>query len=184
MSILGFLGISLQLFVYPTLSARLGTVRCLRVFLLAFPITYFLEPYLSLVPSTSPPPDPKSGAVMWIAIAAVLCFQVIGRTFALPNSTILVNNCVPHPSVLGTLHGLAQSCTSAARTIGPMLGGYIYGLGLAKGMVGAVFWGLSGFAMIGWMTSWLVREGDGHEIWLEGDDEEVATIHKDNLPQV
>lgn len=86
MSILGFLGISLQLFVYPTLSARLGTVRCLRLFLLCFPVTYFFVPYLSLVPSSSPPPNPKSGFAMWLAIAAVLCCQVIGRTFALPNS--------------------------------------------------------------------------------------------------
>ncbi|KAF3760882.1 MFS general substrate transporter, partial [Cryphonectria parasitica EP155] len=175
MSILGIIGITLQLVVYPALSARLGTVRCLRLFLLCFPVTYFLLPYLSLVPSASPPPSPKSGILLWISIAAVLFFQVVGRTFSLPNSTILVNNCSPHPSVLGTVHGLAQSCTSAARTIGPMLCGYLYGLGLARGVVGAVWWGLSGFATIGWMASWLVREGDGHEIWLEGDDEgEVA----------
>lgn len=90
MSILGFLGISLQLFVYPALSARLGTVRCLRLFLLCFPVTYFFMPYLSLVPSTSPPPAPKSGAAMWLAIAAVLCCQVIGRTFALPNSVSIL----------------------------------------------------------------------------------------------
>lgn len=86
MSILGFLGISLQLFVYPTLSARLGTVRCLRLFLLCFPVTYFLMPYLSIVPSSSSPPEPKSGPAIWLAIAVVLCCQVIGRTFALPNS--------------------------------------------------------------------------------------------------
>lgn len=88
--------------------------------------------------------------------------------------TILVNNCSPHPSILGTLHGLAQSCTSLARTVGPMLCGYIYGVGLAKGVVGAVFWGLSGFALLGWLTSWLVVEGDGHEIILEGD--EVSSV--------
>lgn len=51
-----------------------------------------------------------------------------------------------------------------------MLCGYVYGVGLAKGVVGAVFWGLSAFATIGWMTSWLLREGDGHEIVLEGDE--------------
>lgn len=170
MSILGVIGITLQLFVYPTLSARLGTLRCLRLFLLCFPITYFLVPYLALVPSTSPPPNPKSGFALWVSIAAVLFCQVIGRTFALPNNTILVNNASPHPSILGTFHGFAQSCTSAARTVGPMLGGYLYGVGLAKGMVGGVWWGLSAFSTIGWMASWLVREGDGHEIWLEGDE--------------
>lgn len=86
MSILGVLGISLQLLVYPAVSARLGTVRCLRLFLLCFPVTYFVVPYLSLVPSVTPPPGPKSGVAVWLAIAAVLCCQVVGRTFALPNS--------------------------------------------------------------------------------------------------
>lgn len=175
MSILGVIGITLQLFVYPALSARLGTLRSLRLFLLCFPITYFLVPYLALVPSTSPAPSPKSGVAIWVSIAGMLFCQVMGRTFALPNNTILVNNASPHPSVLGTFHGFAQSCTSAARTIGPMLGGYLYGLGLEKGVVGGVWWGLSGFATVGWMASWLVREGNGHEIWLEGDEVEEGT---------
>lgn len=172
MSILGVCGITLQLLLYPILSARLGTIRCLRIFLLCFPVAYFLVPFLSLVPSSSPPPAAKSGVAMWASVVFVLLWQVVGRTFALPNGTVLVNNCTPHPSVLGTLHGLAQSCTSAARTVGPVLCGYLYGLGLSGGVVGAVWWGLSGFAVFGWVVSWLIREGNGHEIWLEGDEED------------
>lgn len=182
MSILGVIGITLQLFVYPTLSARLGTVRCLRFFLLCFPVAYCLLPFLSLVPSTSPPPEAKSGFLVWAAIATVLWFQVVGRTFALPSSTILVNNCSPHPSVLGTLHGLAQSCTSAARTVGPVVCGYLYGLGLAGGVVGAVWWGLSCFAAVGWLASWMVRDGNGHEIWLEGDHEDGMAGDENGKP--
>ena len=174
MAILGFLGISLQLGVYPRLSARLGTVRSWRIFLLCFPFAYFLLPFLSLVPSSddSPPPRAKSGITVWAAIAAVLMFQVVGRTFALPAQTILVNNCTPHPSVLGTVHGIGQSVSSFARTIGPIMCGFLYGLGLAKGIVGAVWWGLSGVAIVGVLASFLVKEGDGHEIWLEGDEED------------
>ncbi|ROV94563.1 hypothetical protein VMCG_08148 [Cytospora schulzeri] len=174
MSILGVLGITLQLLVYPALSARLGTVRCLRLFLLFFPVAYLLVPYLALVPnstnitnttntntntssssSSSSEAAPggshysKSGPAMWLAISGVLLCQVVARTFALPNMTILVNNCTPHPSVLGTMHGMAQSCSSAARTVGPVLCGFLYGLGLARGV------------------------GDGHEVWLEGDEVEV-----------
>lgn len=175
MAILGVLGISLQLFVYPALSTRLGTVRSWRLFLMCFPFTYFLVPYLSLVPAASPPPHPKDGISVWISMAGVLLFQVVGRTFALPAQTILVNNCTPHPSVLGTVHGLGQSVSSFARTIGPMLCGFLYGLGLANGIVGAVWWGLSGVAICGALASWWVKEGDGHEIWLDGDDEEIET---------
>lgn len=174
MAILGMIGIGMQLGVYPWLSARLGTVRSWRLFLLFFPVTYFLVPYLSLVPSASLPPHSKDGIAVWMAIVVVVSFQVIGRTFALPAQTILVNNCTPHPSVLGTVHGIGQSVSSFARTIGPILCGFWYGLGLAQGVVGAVFWGLSGVALLNLLASFLVREGDGHEIWLDGDEDEEA----------
>ncbi|KAK3401654.1 major facilitator superfamily domain-containing protein [Sordaria brevicollis] len=171
MAILGVIGIGLQLGLYPWLSARLGTIRSWRLFLVFFPFTYFLVPYLSLVPSSSPPPSPKDGIAVWMAIAGVLALQVVGRTFALPAQTILVNNCTPHPSVLGTVHGIGQSVSSFARTLGPMLCGFLYGLGLNMGVVGVVWWGLSGVAIFGFLASLFVWEGDGHEIWLEGDEE-------------
>lgn len=61
-----------------------------------------------------------------------------------------------------------------------MLCGYLYGLGLSGGVVGAVWWGLSGFAVFGWVASWFIKEGDGHEIWLEGDEEDE--VAKDMTP--
>ncbi|KAL7814634.1 MFS general substrate transporter [Trichoderma aethiopicum] len=175
MAILGFIGINMQLFLYPNISARLGTLKSWRLFLLFFPVAYFLVPYLSVVPSTTPPPGPKTGPLIWIAICCVLFFQVTGRTFALPSQVILVNNCSPHPSVLGTVHGLGQSVSSAARTIGPMVGGVVYGFGLNKGIIGLVWWGLSSVAVCACLTSLVVKEGDGHEIWLEGDEEEETS---------
>ncbi|KAL2264910.1 hypothetical protein VTJ83DRAFT_7420 [Remersonia thermophila] len=172
MAILGAIGIGLQLLVYPTLSARLGTVASWRLFLFFFPVAYFLVPYLSLVPSASPAPLPKDGVWVWLALVSVLFLQVLGRTFSLPAQTILVNNCTPHPSVLGTVHGIGQSVSSFARSAGPILGGFVYGFGLDKGIVGLVFWCLAGVAVSNLVASLFVREGDGHEIWLEGDQEE------------
>jgi hypothetical protein len=172
MAIIGVLGIPLQVFLYPPLSERLGTILAWRLCLVCFPIAYLLIPYLSLIPSSasSPPPGPKSGFAMWGALSAVLFIQVLGRTFALPSQAILLNNSSPHPSVLGTVHGLGQSVSSAARTIGPVLGGVVYGLGLSNGVVGAVWWALSAVAVCGVLASFLIREGDGHEIWLDGDE--------------
>ena len=171
-AILGSIGIIVQLTVYPWLSDRLGTVRSWRIFLMFFPFSYFIMPYLSVVPSSSPAPAPKDGILVWVAIAAVFGFYVTGRTFALPAQTILVNNCTPHPSVLGTVHGIASSVNSFARAIGPVTGGFFYGLGLVKGVVGAVFWGLSGVATCGLVASLFVHEGNGHETRLEGDDDD------------
>jgi hypothetical protein len=172
MSLLGVIGILMQLFLYPRLSARLGTLRSWRTFLFLFPVTYLSMPFLSVVPSSAAPPSQKTGLAIWAAIACVLLVHVSGRTFALPAQTILVNNCTPHPSVLGTVHGLGQSASSLARTIGPVAGGWLYGLGLSHGLILGVFWGLAGVAIAGVVFSFWVKEGDGHEIWLEGDDSE------------
>ncbi|POR31846.1 Major facilitator superfamily transporter [Tolypocladium paradoxum] len=178
MAVLGVIGIAMQLLLYPRVSARLGTIRSWRLSLLFFPVTYFLVPYLSVVPSTAAPPAAKAGAAVWLALVGVLLFQVAGRTFALPSQVILINNCSPHPSVLGTVHGLGQSVSSAARTVGPMIGGVVYGFGLSRGVVGVVWWALSGIAIGACLASLLVREGDGHEIWLDGDEEEPAEANR------
>ena len=172
MAVLGVIGISLQLIVYPTVNARLGTLRSFRYSLCLFPLTYTLTPYLSVIHSSLAPPSQASGILIWLALGFVLSVQVVGRTFALPAAIILINNCSPHPSVLGTIHGIAQSVSSASRTVGPVLGGWSYGKGLEVGGVGVVFWALAVVAGVGWVVSGLVREGDGHEIWLEGEKEE------------
>ena len=171
MALLGVIGITLQFFAYPRLSARLGTLRSYRVFAFCFPVAYALIPFLAVVPSTTAPPGEKTGPGIWTAMAGLLFVQVVGRTFVLPAQTILVNNCSPHPSVLGTIHGFGVSASSLARTIGPMLCGWLYGVGLSRGCVGAVFWGLAAVAVCGLLVSFWLREGDGHEIWLEGDEE-------------
>ncbi|KAI1389405.1 MFS general substrate transporter [Hypoxylon trugodes] len=172
MAILGVIGITMQLFLYPRMSSRLGTVLSWRMCLFLFPVAYVFIPFLSIVPSTTEPPSQKTGPWIWMAIAGVLFIQVTGRTFALPAQTILVNNCTPHPSVLGTVHGLGQSASSLARTVGPILGGWLYGQCLSHGIVGGVFWGLAGIAVCGFIASFFVREGNGHEIWLEGDEDD------------
>ena len=64
--------------------------------------------------------------------------------------------------------------------MGPALGGYLYGLGLKNGVVGAVFWGLALVAMGSIVASNWVREGDGHEIRLEGDDEAEEEAEREN----
>ena len=123
-----------------------------------------------MLPSSRPPPGEAGGILVWLGIALVLSIQVLARTFALPASAIIVNNSSPHPSVLGTLHGIAQSVSSATRTVGPIMGGYLYSVGLQRGVVGIGWWSLGSIAVVGAAAGTLVRNGDGHEIWLEGDE--------------
>lgn len=85
-----------------------------------------------------------------------------------------VNNCSPHPSVLGTVHGLAQSVSSGARTIGPVIGGWLFGRGLSIGVIGLAWWAFCLEALVGAISGMFVREGSGHEILLDG--EEIVAL--------
>ncbi|SMR50651.1 unnamed protein product [Zymoseptoria tritici ST99CH_1E4] len=171
LSIIGVIGISLQLLLYPTMSFRLGTTRSYRYSLMLFPVSCTLVPYLATIPSSNAPPAQASGVLVWMAIAVVLAIQVMARTFALPSTAILVNNASPHPSVLGTVHGIGQSVSSLTRTLGPVAAGWLYGVGLRKGVVGLAWWVMAGVAVLGAVAGRWVKEGDGHEILLEGEEE-------------
>ncbi|KAK4635244.1 Major facilitator superfamily multidrug transporter mfsB [Fulvia fulva] len=172
LAIMGVIGITLQLVLYPRLSFSLGTVTSYRLSAFFFPISYTLAPFLAIIPSTLAPPHQASGILVWSGLTIVLLIQVVARTFALPPTAILVNNASPHPSVLGTIHGIAQSVSSATRTIGPVLAGWIYGVGLNRGVVGLAWWCMAGVALLALIAGRFVQEGDGHEIWLPGERED------------
>ncbi|KAH8803389.1 MFS transporter-like protein [Xylogone sp. PMI_703] len=171
-SILGLLGMALQLSFYPRINSHLGTLRSLQFFLPLFPIAYFLAPYLAVLPSSSAFPDTATGVYIWIGITLVLFLQVTARTFTLPASIILLNNCSPHPSVLGTVHGLGQSISAASRTIGPLVSSWWYGVGLDIGLIGTAWWGVAAVAASGCIIAVWMYEGSGHEILLEGERED------------
>ncbi|TFB05264.1 putative membrane protein [Trichoderma ghanense] len=171
-SFLGFLGMFLQVTMYPPIQARLGTMRSFRWFLFLFPVAYFVAPYLSILPSWSPPPEPASGGFIWAGIIGVVFLQVMARTFTLPASIILLNNCSPHPSVLGTIHGLGQSVSALFRTVGPVIGGWWYGYGLDIGMVAWGWWGVAAVSVLTCGTALGMHDGSGHEILLEGEEME------------
>lgn len=152
-AIIGVIGFPLQLILYPRLHTRWGTLKCYRLFLPFSPLAYILTPYLVLLPSRT--------YFIWPALVVVLALQVLSRTFALPGTIILINNSSPSPTVLGTIHGVAQSVSSAGRTLGPVLGGWGLGLGLRTNTVGAIWWIMAGVAVLGWSLSWTVREGNG-----------------------
>ncbi|KAK7402992.1 hypothetical protein QQX98_011232 [Neonectria punicea] len=172
-SFLGLIGMIFQFTLYPPVQARLGTMRSFRWFLILFPVAYFIGPYLSILPSSTQAPEAASGTWIWAGIILILLLQVMARTFTLPATIILLNNCSPHPSVLGTIHGLGQSVSAAFRTVGPVVGGWWYGYGLDIGMVAWGWWGVAAVATMGCGTALMMHEGSGHEIFLDGEREEM-----------
>jgi hypothetical protein len=151
MSTLGFVGIILQLTLYPTINQRFGLLRSTRWALFVFPIAYALAPYLSLLISHPP--------FLWIGIVVVVVLQVAARTFAIPGSVLLINNSSPSPTMLGTIHGMGAATSSAFRTIGPIVAGHWYGQGLRQGIVGWSWWWLALVSLAGVVPSFWVKDG-------------------------
>lgn len=176
-AILGIIGMALQFTIYPSINGRLGTAKSYQYFLSLFPLAYALAPYISLAPSSIPPPGQANGPWVWFWIIIVLFLQVTARTFTLPTSIILLNNCSPHPSVLGTIHGIGQSVSSAFRTIGPIFSGAWYGYGLDIGMIGFAWWLIALVSVFGCVAAIFVYEGSGHEILLPGEEDDLDHGH-------
>lgn len=157
MAVLGVAGIILQLLVFPLVQGKYGTLLCYRVSLCVFPLAYCLIPYLAILPSTSG--KSAGGITVWSGIVIVVLVQVIARTFALPSSVILVNNCAPAKSCLGTIHGAASSLASLSRVVGPLSASFLFGYGQEVGVVGIVWWCLAFVASGGAIFSLFLEEG-------------------------
>lgn len=172
--IIGVVGLFFQFGgIYTWITFRLGIITTHRLaLLLTCPIAYFLVPYLAVIPTTSPAPEAADGAWIWIGIFVFLTIQTFGRTFVLPITQILVNNCTPHPSTLASVHGIGQTVSSGCRTLGPVIWSSLYGYGLEQGVVGIAWWALGVEALAAAASSWLLREGSGHEIVLDGDEQD------------
>jgi hypothetical protein len=176
MAIMGITGITLQLLIYPPIHGRLGTLKCYRVFSLLFPLAYTISPFLAAIPAgdNNAAATTTNSILLWLAITLVLLIHVMGRIFVMPASITLLNNCTPHPSTLGTVHGIGQTISAAFRTIGPVLAGYLYAVGNSNGVVGLVWWLMCVVAAVAWLVSLFVQEGSGHEIILPSEDDRIV----------
>lgn len=130
LAVFGVMGILLQMFIYPRLQARIGTLGILRLALVIFPIVYAATPYLSLAQRVA----------RWAGLALIICGQIAARTMAIPSTVILLTEAAPDRSVLGTVHGAGNMLASLARAVGPAVGGAVFAWGVESGMIGAVWW--------------------------------------------
>ncbi|KAM5341207.1 hypothetical protein ACJ41O_015316 [Fusarium nematophilum] len=149
-TIIGTVGIPVQILLYPRLSTCLGVLASYRAFLPLSIVVYCLVPYLALIPDTS--------ALVWVSLVILLSLHTLSRVFVTPATMMLINDSAPSPSLLGTMHGFASSVSSGARIIGPTLGGAALAWGLANNIVGIPFWGLAFIALSNWGLLFWVKD--------------------------
>ncbi|KAK2028145.1 MFS general substrate transporter [Colletotrichum zoysiae] len=140
---LGFIGVLLQLTVVPHITTKFGAVRAFKATLPLFPASLFIAPYLTLL-------TPDSTHVLWIGIVFVLFLHVLGRSFGILVTILLVNQSTTQPSRRGTVHGIANAVASTFRTAGSISGGSLYGLGVERNSVGLGWWITGGISLFGW----------------------------------
>jgi len=128
----GIAGIVIQLFLYPWLHRRIGTLGMFRIASGLFPIPYMAAPYLIL--------SANQGTIKWLAIAVTLFIQVMARTIAIPSSILLLTDSVPRRTVMGTIHGAGNTLSALASACGPAIGGVLLAKGVEMGAVGLVWW--------------------------------------------
>ncbi|KAJ7202174.1 major facilitator superfamily domain-containing protein [Mycena rebaudengoi] len=178
LSLLGAIGVVLQAAVYPLLNDRYGTITTWRVALFVFPVVYLLAPYPSLVASSmASPNDDNVGTQLgvWLAMSLVQLLFTLGRTGVTPATTLLINDCTPHPSVRGTIHTGGVVLGNLGRSLFPVVALAIFGRGLEIDVVGLAFWCVAGLAVLACVASRWVTEGqNGKEIKLDGDEEMEA----------
>ncbi|KAI9657987.1 MAG: hypothetical protein M1821_002644 [Bathelium mastoideum] len=151
LSIQGFFQMTMQLFVFPIINRKLGSLRTFRLVAISYPFLYILVPYLTILPDK----------VRMMAIYPILLWKVTAQALSYPSNAIMLANAAPSKKVLGTLNGVAASAASLSRGLGPTLSGFIQAAGLGMGLVGLPWWVTSVIAAVGTVLSFAMTEVRG-----------------------
>ncbi|GAB7366246.1 hypothetical protein MBLNU230_g7803t1 [Neophaeotheca triangularis] len=156
----GIISLLTQLVLFPPLVRRFGSLNCLKVCAIGFPITYFLVPFTALLPTQQ--------SAKWTCFV-IYVLKGFCAIFSFPCSTILLTNSASSLRVLGTLNGIAVSTSAIGRAVGPAVTGAVFTWGVEQGYIIAPWWLLTGIAVAAAVPVWWLIEGKGF-----GEDEEVA----------
>ncbi|KAF3006700.1 hypothetical protein E8E13_009031 [Curvularia kusanoi] len=150
-----------QIFLFPWLSKRLGSLRTFWITMSLYPILYILAPYLALLPEKLRIPG----------LMVLLIGKVTFQSLSYPSLNIILANSSPSKRVLGTVNGAAASSASICRGFGPTVAGAVDGLGLQLHMSGLAWWAIACVALLGWVPGLMMKESIKHTI--SEDDEEA-----------
>lgn len=138
-----------QIFLFPYLVGRLGTLVAFRGVLLLWPLLYFAVPYLVLMPKWLQEPG----------IYACLLIKITLQVVAFPAVTILLTNAASSTLVLGSINGVAASIACMSRAFGPVVTGLLHTWGLKMDCNG-----------VGWWAGGLIcAAGAAQSFWLNGE---------------
>lgn len=139
-----------QLWLFPFVVRRFGTLRVFRFVLLVWPPLYFMVPYLILLP------ERLQLAAAYLALISKITLHVI----AFPATAILLANAAPSSKVLGSINGAAASTASLSRAFGPTITGLLHSKGLESGYSVLAWWACGLVCIIGAFESFWMEESE------------------------
>ena len=153
MAVQGIYSMIAQLWLFPFIVRRIGTLSAFRLVMMVWPLLYFVVPYLVLLP------EKLQTTGIYVALLIKITFHVI----AFPSNAILLTNAAPSKSVLGTINGVAASTACLARALGPTVTGAIHSAGLNIGCNGLAWWAGGIVCAIGALESFWMEDPSQEE---------------------
>ncbi|SLM37372.1 Major facilitator superfamily domain, general substrate transporter [Lasallia pustulata] len=165
LSLQGIYSMMAQLFLFPFVVRRFGSLKTFRFVVMTWPLLYFLLPYLVLLPNR----------LQMVGVYACLLWKITAQVLAYPSNAILLTNSAPSMMVLGAINGVAASTASLCRAFGPTVSGIIHSWGLKMGYTGLAWWAGGFVCLLGAIESLWMREVEGR-MDVPGPSDEEATF--------
>jgi hypothetical protein len=149
MSLNGVIALFVQAVIFPFMASWFGIWKLLVLVTFGHPLSYFIVPYLALLPIGWLHP------AIYACLAIRNCFSII----AYPLLLILIKEAAPSPSHLGKINGLAASTGAACRTVASPIAGLLYGRSIELHFTPLAWWASSLVALVGtFQIPFLARE--------------------------
>ncbi|KAI9835619.1 MAG: hypothetical protein M1838_005274 [Thelocarpon superellum] len=147
----GAYSMAAQLFLFPLVARRFGSLRVFRFVVMLYPVLYLAVPYVVLLPKD----------LQMVGIYACLVLKVTAAVLAYPSNAILLTNSAPSMLVLGAINGIAASTASLSRAFGPTISGLIHSAGLRLGYSGLAWWASALVSLLGAIESAWMEDVSG-----------------------
>ncbi|KAI9674234.1 MAG: hypothetical protein M1817_002052 [Caeruleum heppii] len=151
MSVQGAYSMMAQLFLFPAVARRFGSLRVFRFVAMTYPLLYLVVPYVVLLPKP----------LQMLGIYLCLLVKVTYHVLAYPSNAILLTNSAPSMLVLGAINGIAASTASLCRAFGPTVSGLIHAAGLEMGYSGLAWWCSGAVCLVGALESLWMEDING-----------------------
>ncbi|WVF66612.1 hypothetical protein IAT40_001352 [Kwoniella sp. CBS 6097] len=134
MSIRGVATILVQLFAFPWLQGKVGTVRLYKILVVLFIPAFVILPITNVFAVKGEP------WAVWSGLGASMALYAIGN-MAFACNLIMTNDAAPNRRSLGAINGLSQAVSSLMRAIGPGSASALFALSVNRQLIhGHLIW--------------------------------------------